>query len=168
MNVIAIDPGKTGAVAAYSRTWVVHDCPTVEIKSGRTKKEVADPTLMAALLWEIVRGFGHREGQGDIQVFIEKVHAMPKQGVSSSFNFGMGYGAWQGIIAAMQLSVTFVTPQAWGEVMLQGMAKGDKQAGRLRALQLFPYLAEELKLKKNDGRGDALCIGEYGRRTLDG
>ena len=168
MNIIGIDPGKTGAMAIYSRSWAVHDCPTVEIKSGKTKKEVADPTLMAALMREVVQSFDHLEGQGDIHVFIEKVHAMPKQGVSSSFNFGMGYGAWHGIIAAMQLPVTFVTPQAWMKVMLQGMAKGDKQAGRLRALQLFPYLAEELKLKKHDGRGDALCIGEYGRRTLDG
>ncbi len=175
MNIIGIDPGLTGALAVYyaniqtaattglDPNWAVHDCPTVQVKVGKKTRNVADPTLMAALMREVVNAC-----IGTVHVFLEKVHAMPQQGVSSTFTFGTGYGAWQGVIAAMQLPVTFVTPQAWGKVMLKGMAKGDKQAGRLRALQLFPKMSEDLKLKKNDGRGDALCIGEYGRRLLDG
>lgn len=47
--------------------------------------------------------------------------------------------------------------------MLAGRGK-EKDASRLRALELFPHLQEELKLKKHHNRADALLIAEWGRR----
>ncbi len=160
MIIIGIDPGLDGAVAikVHGVLWIVEDCPTVEVKVGRSKKRRPDPALCANLLRPFAKVYVH--------AFLEQVSAMKGQGVSSMFSFGTGYGIWQGVLAALQIPMTFVTPQRWQKVMLPGKAKGDKQAGRKRALELFPFLAGELKLKKHDGRGDALCIGEYGRRSM--
>ena len=44
---------------------------------------------------------------------IEKVHSMPQQGVASTFKFGMNYGQWLGILAALQIPYIEVTPQKW-------------------------------------------------------
>ena len=47
--------------------------------------------------------------------------------------------------------------------MMADMGK-DKDASRLRAIQLFPVVANRLDRKKDDGRAEALLLAEYGRR----
>ena len=94
---------------------------------------------------------------------IEKIHSMPGQGVASMFSMGEGFGIWQGILQAFFMPTTFITPQAWKKALMAGMPK-EKDASRIRAIQLFPSVAEELKLKKHHGRADALLIAEFLRR----
>lgn len=164
--VIGIDPGKTGAVAVnHGDGWEVFDCPTVQIeakssraKSGKSVRDVPDPTLMAESLREFAGA--------DVHVYIERVGVMPKEGAVGAFNFGKGYGIWLGIIASYQFPHTLIVPQKWKKAMV-GTVK-DKDASRQRALQLFPYLADKLKRKKDDGRAEAALIGEYGLRELRG
>lgn len=170
---VGIDPGKSGAVAIYEQgKWRVFDCPLVETKTvtrkskktGKVTKNVkkeASPLLMAGIFREIGNGYAL---DGPIVVHIEKVSAMPGQGVTSMFSFGRNYGQWEGVVAALNYVVNHVTPQRWKKTMLADMPKG-KEVSRMRALQLFPYLANDLKFKKHDGRAEALLIGEYGRRT---
>ena len=158
MIIIGIDPGKTGGYAIFEGgAWETFYCPTIKLKSGKTLKDVPDPGLMANALRPYI-------GQGHL--FIESVHAMPKQGSTSMFNFGKGFGCWLGVIAALQIPHTLVTPQRWKKYMMDGMTK-DKDASRQRAIQMFPYLSDELKLKKSDGKAEAVLIGEYGRRLLE-
>ncbi|MGL4498487.1 MAG: hypothetical protein ACRCU2_05435 [Planktothrix sp.] len=96
-------------------------------------------------------------------IIIENVHAMPGQGVTSMFSFGMGYGIWLGIIAALSIPVEFVTPQTWKKHYSLG---SDKESSRVTALQLFPSQSENLKLKKHHGRAEALLLAEFLRRKL--
>lgn len=96
-------------------------------------------------------------------VFLEQVHSMPKQGVASSFNFGRGFGLWEGLLAGMRFPYTLVSPQRWKKAMLADMAK-DKGASVLRAKQLFPNCVEQLKLVKDHNKAEALLLAEYGRR----
>jgi hypothetical protein len=42
--------------------------------------------------------------------------------------------------------------------------KTEKDESRLKALQLFPQCADNLKLKKHHGRAEALLMAEYLRR----
>ena len=158
MITIGIDPGKTGAVAIFDGGWTVVDCPTVTAKIGKSIKQIPDPGLMS----EILRPYA-----GRARVALEKVHAMPGQGVSSMFSFGTNYGIWQGIVAAFEMPITLVTPQSWKKAMLAGMGKGKDEA-RIRALQLFPALKSSLGRKRDIGRADALLIGEYGRVSVIG
>src|SRR4029077_7744184 len=44
---------------------------------------------------------------------VEKVNAMPKQGVTSSFRFVMGYGIIHGALAAKNVKIIEVAPGVW-------------------------------------------------------
>jgi crossover junction endodeoxyribonuclease RuvC len=158
-TIVGIDPGLDGAVAIQwpNRTITVTDTPTMEVaKAGGKKKTEYLPREMANILQSL--------DQNSTAVYIESVHSMPKQGVASTFTFGKGYGIWIGIIAAYGLRVTFVTPQAWKKMIMEGIH--DKDAARLRAQQLYPAMMPMLKRKKDCGRADAMLIMHYGVREL--
>lgn len=155
MTIIGIDPGLTGAVAILCNgVLAIFDTPTECIKKGKSNKQEFLPAEMASI-FSAVRG-------QECCCFIEKVGAMPGQGVSSMFGFGKGYGMWIGILAALRIPYTLVTPQAWKKALMQGLS--DKDASRGRAQQLFPEYSEFFKLKKHNGRADAALIAEHGRR----
>lgn len=151
MNIIGIDPGQTGAVAFINDGHIeLFDTPTELVKKGKGNKTEYLPSLMAEIL----------RGKTIDHCYIEKVGAMPGQGVTSMFNFGKGYGLWIGILAAMQIPYTLVTPQAWKKEVMQGV--GDKDAARGKAMQLYPASAQLLSRKKDIGRADALLIAHFG------
>ncbi len=157
---IGIDPGLTGAVAIIKENDILLiDTPVLTVQSGKGNKRVLDVHGMADLL---------REHEGtDCMVLLEKVHAMPKQGVTSMFTFGQGYGIWQGLLVYGQLPHDLITPQAWKKAMLAGAPK-EKDAARIKAMNLFPQVADQLRRKKDIGRADALLIAECCRRTHGG
>jgi crossover junction endodeoxyribonuclease RuvC len=153
---IGIDPGLSGAVAVLPEGWIF-DTPTAIVSSGKRQRREYLEAEMAAMLAPFVE---------DSVAAIEKVHAMPRQGVASMFTMGVGLGVWRGILAALGIPFDLVTPQRWKAVMMDGMGK-EKEAARTRALQLFPGLTPSLRLKKHHGRAEALLIAEY-RRRLEG
>jgi crossover junction endodeoxyribonuclease RuvC len=158
MTIIGIDPGQTGAVAAIFPDGKVMliDTPTEIQKKGKGSKTEYLPSNMAGVLRPLLNDpFG-------VHCYIEKVGAMPGQGVTSMFGFGKGFGLWLGILAALNIPYTLVTPQAWKKLMMMGQS--DKDAARGRAQQLFPHVAGLMTRKKDIGRADALLIAEYGRR----
>lgn len=153
--IIGIDPGLDGAVAVLTGAdLVLFDTPTLNVKGASGNRREYHLNAMAGFL----RMYAARA-----TAYIENVHAMPGQGVRSMFTMGLGLGAWMGILAGLEIPVTRVTPQRWKGVMLDGMGK-DKDAGRLRAMQLRPNDASRFERKKDDGRADAYLIAEYGRR----
>lgn len=151
---IGIDPGATGAVCSLSSNGEIKflDCPVIKI-GGKTRPNA---TLMASGLKELITP--------NTRLIIESVHAMPKQGVASTFNFGMGFGIWLGVIASLEIPVELVTPQVWKKYF--GLIGTNKDASREKALQLFPGQSQELKLKKHHGRAEALLLAEYLRRKF--
>ncbi len=151
--VIGIDPGLDGAISIRAGKEIfLFDTPTLEIRNGKKKKRLCDAQGMAHIL---------RAHSGeDVHVALEKIHSMPGQGVASMFSMGEGFGIWKGLIAMAGFKLTMVTPQAWKKKMMNGMGK-EKDAARVRAIELFPEMYEELKLKKHHGRADALLISEY-------
>jgi hypothetical protein len=90
--------------------------------------------------------------------YIEAVHAMPKQGVSSSFQFGTGYGSIIGCLQALRYRIEFVPPTQWKKDLNLGRGS-DKDAALHRARQLFP--TAPLSLKKHEGRAEALLIAHW-------
>lgn len=152
MNVIGIDPGVSGAVAFYNGTdMAVRDLPAVKA----AKATSLDVTALARMLDGINETCAH--------VFIERVSAMPKQGVASSFNFGRSFGELHGLVAAQFVPVTLVPPQTWKKVL--GVPR-EKDGARLRASQLLPRASDQWPLKKHDGRAEAALIALYGWRHL--
>ena len=94
---IGIDPGKNGGIGfIYNDIAYCRKCPTT----------VSDMTEEIKVVMEMAP---------DIQKFaiIEDVHSMPGQGVRSVFTFGKGYGQWIGILSALSIPYTQVSPQKW-------------------------------------------------------
>ena len=98
---------------------------------------------------------------------VEKVGAMPGQGVTSMFNFGQGFGFILGVLAALGIGVQLVPPGTWKkEFSLVGK---DKAASIEVCRRLFPGVnlrASEQCRKDSDGMAEALLMAEYARRKF--
>lgn len=142
MLIVGIDPGASGAI-------VVHDGEFLPefVKLSGTEGDVCG----------FLRGFY----AGRMFAYIERVHSMPGQGVSSSFKFGQSYGFLRGILTGFGIPFEEVTPQKWQKAM-GCMSKGDKNVTKSKAQQLFP------NVKVTHAIADALLIAEYGRRLRNG
>jgi len=155
--ILGIDIGLSGALALYSED----DLQTFPIpliigkkgKNGKKAKNAIDMYELAKLIdfWA-----------KDIKfVIIEEVHAMPNQGVTSMFNFGMTYGIIKGIIAANLCRIHYVRPQVWKGVL---QVPADKKLSRARATELFPAYSNQWCKAKWDGRAEAAMIALYGSK----
>ncbi len=156
MIILGCDPGLSGALVLIStdgvKTYILSciDMPTLTMV--KNKRDI-DVVALGAWLkeqtdeWTIDR------------VVIEKVHSMPKQGVASTFKFGMCYGALRGAVATLLIPTTLVTPQAWKKKLSVASAKDGAIA---RATELMPHERLWWKLKKHDGRAEAAMIALWG------
>jgi crossover junction endodeoxyribonuclease RuvC len=93
-------------------------------------------------------------------IYVEQVHAMPGQGVVSMFNFGHSCGTVMGVLGALGIPHTMVTPQAWKKSA--GLIGTDKDAARARAIQLWPKWRELDKKGKGQALADAALIARLG------
>jgi crossover junction endodeoxyribonuclease RuvC len=142
-GVIGIDPGKSGAISY------------VDNVAGALVYPIKDYTERD--IWERIEGL---LGLYDPRLAVlEKVHAMPKQGVSSTFKFGVSFGELRMALIASEIRMELVTPQAW-QKSLSCRTGGDKNVSKRKAQELFP------KIKMTHAKADALLIAEYGRRFL--
>ena len=167
MILIGIDPGLDGAMFQRDlsdNTYTFYDTPTLEIKTGKKKRREYNIAMMAQMLKQ---SLALDCDDKSVVVALEKIHSMPGQGVRSMFCMGEGFGIWKGLITGLGYQMHLITPQAWKKDMMNGMGK-EKDASRLRALQLYPQFAEELKLKKHHGRADALLLADYLKKSLQG
>jgi crossover junction endodeoxyribonuclease RuvC len=91
--------------------------------------------------------------------WIERVHALPKQGVTSSFSFGLSYGLVRGVLAALSVPVSLVTPQEWKKSFRLGASKNE---ARVIAARLFPANSGSFTRAKDDGRAEAALLALFG------
>ena len=84
---------------------------------------------------------------------------MPGQGPRSMFTTGYGYGLWIGLLTTLQLPYTPIRPGIWKRTLALGK---DKEASRVRAMQLYP--GADLRRKRDHGRAEALLLAPYGLR----
>lgn len=146
-----IDPGLGGALAfldVESGNVSVEDCPVID---GEIDTHEIVEIFKDVLLKE-----------KEIFVTIEKSQPMPKQGVSSVFKYGKGYGEYRGILASLGIPFVETSPQSWKKAF--GLLHCEKEKSILKAKELFPCLANEFKKKKDHGRAEALLLALYGRR----
>lgn len=147
MNIIGIDPGKSGGIALLSP----QKGPFVEA-TPHTIHDLWD------LLESLVREHPPSERPNHLTAYIELVHSSPQMGVTSAFTFGNGYGHLEMALAALNIPMVRVRPQLWQKT-LGCLTKGDKNVSKRRAQELFPGI------KITHATADALLIAEYGRRS---
>ena len=143
MIFAAIDPGAVHAAIA-----VFHDGTPVFVDDIRTVNGMLDSVALAHAL----------EDMKVQAVVVENVHAMPLQGLSSTFKFGMGVGIIHGVAGALRLPLTLVTPTQWKGFHL--LSK-EKEAARALAIRKWPQHNHRLDRKKDADRAEALLIGEW-------
>lgn len=147
--IIGIDPGNTGAIALLDGDSFVDVIDMPLMANG--KKQQVNAVELAKICSDFVARGAH-------SAIVERVGAMPGQGVSSMFNFGMGFGAIQGVLSALQIPYRLVTPQKWKKAA--GLVGKEKDNARTLAQQLYP--AAPLGRKKDIGRADAILIARFG------
>jgi crossover junction endodeoxyribonuclease RuvC len=149
IRILGVDPGQTGGLAIVQNGRLVKGTrmPVVEL---RGKKQV---DARAVVEW-----WGDCLMPFDVAV-IEAVHAMPKQGVSSSFQFGRMLGGIESLVFSVGAPVHYVTPAVWKKAM--GLNR-DKQASIDAAKIRFGAGVDQLlKRKADDGVAEAALIAAY-------
>ena len=149
--MIGIDPGISGAIVVLQSA----KCPVpIEWMRMPTVKEGKASRVDCAELVRFLEDFdnGH--------AYVEAVHAMPGQGVSSMFSFGHATGSVIGVLTAMRIPVTLVTPQTWKK--RAGLIGTDKDAARSRAIQLWPRWAALGKKGEGQALADSALIARFG------
>jgi len=151
-HYIGIDPGQKGGIAILGPDDYVllFEMPDTE-----------------ARIWNVISVCNGMDAFG----YVELVHSMPGQGVSSTFKFGVGYGGLKMALMAAGIPREDVTPRTWQKAF--GISPRDKKGNEskdafkkrllAKAEQLFPTVTH-INLKTCD----ALLIAEYGRRKWEG
>lgn len=149
--LIGIDPGISGAVVVLQS----RACPVPiewmrmpSLKVGKSSR--VDCAALARFLADYDAG----------EAYIEQVHAMPGQGSVSMFTFGHAAGAVEGMLAAMMIPVTLVTPQAWKK--RAGLIGTDKDAARSRAIRAWPAWGALGTKGEGQALADAALIARFG------
>lgn len=159
-HTFGIDPGASGAIALLDGggdlIWVEEMPHHGGIVSAPAVRQLFQRTPTCnAVAW------------------IEDVHAMPQQGVSSTFKFGRAHGTVIGVLGALDIPIRFVAPAKWKkhfgltqrkDLTLSSSAKSaaSKTASRRQATEAWPAQASSFSLVKDDGKAEASLIALYG------
>lgn len=149
MIYIGIDPGKSGAMA------IIYEDGTIGVHPF-------DVESYRFYLSDIYEGGVECKAR----CCLERVGAMPKQGVNSMFHFGENYGFIQGILTAYAIPYELVTPQKWKK---EFQITSDKNSSISVCKRLFPEVSlrrTDRCRKDDDGMAEALLMAEYARRRL--
>ena len=134
MLFCGIDPGRTGAIAYFDQygkfLWVddFENCFSSLASNCGTMK----------------------------CAYLEEVHAMPGQGVSSTFSFGENFGWWKGVLQAFGIPFKTIRPQDWQKGLVPKRGTLTEKPSLAVARQLYPEAP--LNLKKHHNRADAILI----------
>lgn len=162
--IIGIDPGITGAVVVLREDGILESAAvSPSFPTGKGSKRDYDDDAMVNLL----EPYSFLNGR-TATVALEMVGAMPKQGVTSMFNFGTGWGIWRGIVSSYRMPLIFVRPQQWQKEMLRGYPGGD--ASKESAVRVAKHMWPDIPIekKKDWGIADAALIAEWHRRNVIG
>lgn len=160
MIYVGIDPGTPVTIVALGNSimdcWDGAQVATFEKRAGsKTPKPVNNADLIRAALAPYAAL--------QTLVVIERVSAMPGQGLSSSTRFVGSMYLCQGIAVGLGMRVKLVTPAAWKRKM--GLTS-DKERSRAEALRLWPECAHLFKRKGDHDRAEAALLAQWGRENL--
>lgn len=148
-RILGVDPGQSGGLAIIHGGRLVAGTrmPIIKIRG----KAILDARRAVDWWGDCIVPF-------DAAV-IESVHAMPRQGVTSSFQFGRMLGGIEALVYSYGVPVHYVTPAAWKKAMGLTASKQDSiDAAKLR----FGSEADAMiKHKADDGIAEAALIAAY-------
>lgn len=154
MTILAIDCGLRGGLATGIE---VFDPPTEKVwKSRKRNKVTGEMEDKYRTVYNIPELIKLIKDINPSLVVLEYVHGRLGDGAIQAFNFGLGFGMYQGILHTLEIPIIMVSPQQWKKDLK--LINLDKEASRQLALKLFPDLVEQLSRKKDEGRAETLLI----------
>lgn len=150
MYICGIDPGFSGAWALLDHNGAYLGCDDLPHDGKKILVQSVIDSVLA--LAKPVDWF---------DIVVEDVHAMPGQGVSSTFKFGVAFGGAMAVAERLEGETVFVSPRLWKKHM--GL-DSDKDRSLEMARILWP--TAPLRRKKDNGRAEALLLAEWHRRQL--
>lgn len=153
---IGIDPGQDGGIA-------VIDPAGVQVRTLPFIKNELDGLELHG--WMETLTLNYPEKPCPI-AYIERVGAMPGQGVTSMWNFGYVTGQLHMWLKMLHIPFKVPTPQAWKKIVLAGTDRG-KEAAINYCLRAYPDVslrATPKSTKHHDGLADALCLADFAMR----
>ena len=157
MRIIGIDPGLSGAIAILDDNKIIELFDMPVMPDGKKNKRQLNSALLVKLIKDNIKNLENTV------MIVEQVNAMPGQGVTSMFNFGQTFGAIKGICAALGLPIFFVRPAKWKKHF--ELINSSKDASRTKAIEMYPYISEQLAKKKDVNKSDAILIARYYSET---
>ena len=150
MIIMGLDPGTSGGISI------------IETKQNKL------PEIIFFLKMPIISMFGKKivdtkSLYDSLKIYkidlsiIEKVHAMPRQGVTSSFQFGRSFGSLETLAYLLSKRVDYVAPVVWKKYLGVGASKRDS----LDMARLKFGENEVWKKKTNDGIAEASLLVLY-------
>ena len=149
MRILGIDPGLTGALV------MLEDDQPIEWMEMPTYAVGSHNRVNCAALASWIKQCGLTEA------FMELTGARPGQGVTSMYTFGHACGSVSGVLGALEIPVTMVTPQSWKK--RAGLTLKDKDEARSKAIQIWPHWRDLDKKGKGQALADAALIAKHGR-----
>ncbi len=158
--ILGIDPGFTGAMCLITEQGIhsIIDIPLLapEILTARHKFRSLDLPATRAYL--------DMHAPNIKLAVLERVHAMPKQGVSSTFRFGETTGQLHGLLVGLGINrIVRPSPAVWKSAMA---VTHNKKTSLAKAKELAPLHQNLFSLAKHDGRAEAFLLALFGARSL--
>ena len=97
---------------------------------------------------------------------LERVGAMPGQGVTSMFSFGENFGFIRGLLEAYEIPYQLIRPQTWKK---EFSLNSDKNTSVSVCRKLFPnvsLLPTARSRKDNDNLAEAILMACYAKRKF--
>jgi crossover junction endodeoxyribonuclease RuvC len=155
--IVGVDIGSRGAIAVLAlraslpELLDVFDMPC--LNDGPAGRRAVNPALFAEIIAKT-----HPS-----KAYIELVGARPGEGAVGAFAFGRSRGVVEGVLGALCVPATHISPVAWKRAVgLPAGRDGAKDAARSLAIARWPAHAARFAKVKDDGRAEAALIGLAG------
>lgn len=139
MTIIAIDPGINGGIAWKSNSGKVN-----AVRMPQTIQEISE--VLIAARHNISPDFvgdnpntmivGTCSIDDQVVCYLEEVHAMPGQGVTSMWTFGEHYGMLKGLLYGLQIPLIPVRPKDWQKAIGATRPSPPKDATRAQKARI--------------------------------
>ena len=165
--VVGIDPGATGAAAMLDLTSSIlelFDDPGGKVIAAHARAEWLrealsgyDPQMVTVAIEEPPRAWRRPNAEAEDQTY--------NASTSSIAKLAQNAGVWEGIVATLGYSYSYVAAITWKSAM--GLVKHPKADSLIVARREFPWASTYFLRKTRDvGRADATLIALFAARRL--
>lgn len=152
MFILGCDPGFSGGLSLFENGKCLEAFLMPIYESTNGKRNIDGTTIANYIRSKKVEA-----------IIIEDVHSMPKQGISSAWQFGKGFGIILGVCMALNIKIIQISPMKWKKLVLGNDYDHVEKTGAMNFCKAtFPeisLLATKRCKIPHDGICDSIAIG---------